>query len=142
MYFSCFWIKSLSELVVVVGWSLRCRHGSQPEGVGGSPPEVLPDWKRCPATSRLPRPTRNVVLVTCSLTTLKPFSLSLEKVGTIPIVEGPLAVSANAGSPGPRNPRSSCRFARLARVSFNPNWPTSSTRELCLPRYQEMTSFS
>ena len=46
-------------------------------------------------------------LATCSLTTLKPFSLSLGKVGTIPIVGGTsFAVSAGS-APGPRSPRPS-----------------------------------
>ena len=35
-------------------------------------------------------------------------------------LKDPLAVSANAGAPGPRNPRSSFCFAWLARVSLNP----------------------
>ena len=43
-------------------------------------------------------------LMTCSLTTLKPFSLSLEKVSMIPIVEGTsLQYLQDAGAPGPRN---------------------------------------
>ena len=47
-------------------------------------------------------------LATCSLTTLKPFSLSLGKVGTIPIVGGTsLQCLQEAGAPEPRNPRSS-----------------------------------
>ena len=41
-------------------------------------------------------------LAPCCLTTLKPFSLSLGKVGTFPIAGG-----KEAGAPGPRNPRSS-----------------------------------
>ena len=46
-------------------------------------------------------------LAPCSLMTLKPFSLSLEKVGTIPIVgETSLQCLQEAGALGPRNPRS------------------------------------
>ena len=61
-------------------------------------------------------------LATCSLTTLKPFSLSFGKVGTISIVGGTsLQCLQEAGAPGPRNPRSSGRLASLARVSLESN---------------------
>ena len=47
-------------------------------------------------------------LATCSLSTFKPFSLSLGKVGTISIVGGTgLQCLQETGAPGPRKPRSS-----------------------------------
>ena len=45
-------------------------------------------------------------LATCSLTTLKPFSLSFGKAGTISTVgETSLQCLQEASAPGPRNPR-------------------------------------
>ena len=68
-------------------------------------------------------------LATCSLTNL--FSLSLGEAGTIPIVEGPAAVSA--GSRRSLDLKTRGRrdgWARVARVSLESNWPKLSAREL------------
>ena len=47
-----------------------------------------------------------------------------------PLQRDQLAVSAEAGALGPRNPRLSCKLDRLVRVSLASNWSKSSAREL------------
>ena len=72
------------------------------------------------------------VLMTCSLLTPNPFSLLLEKAGMIPIVDGPACSFCERRRSWTLKPQSSCRFARLVRVSFQ--LARSSARELSLPR--------
>ena len=74
------------------------------------------------------RCVRPYALVTCSLTTLQPFSLSLEKADTIPIGEGPACSICERRCSWTSKPTVLVSIRQVGTGFIQSNWPKSSTR--------------